>query len=78
MCKPATSKAGNSEVYVVCLGFDGGQSLERYMPTLLSHFGESERKTVRGQTFDIGNKALLLNKKGYFKQISNLRNITEF
>ncbi|XP_038063786.1 cap-specific mRNA (nucleoside-2'-O-)-methyltransferase 2-like [Patiria miniata] len=40
--KPATSKAGNSEVYVVCLGFIGQQSLEEYMPSLLSHFGPAE------------------------------------
>ncbi|XP_022094636.1 cap-specific mRNA (nucleoside-2'-O-)-methyltransferase 2-like [Acanthaster planci] len=42
VCKPATSKAGNSEVYVVCLRFVGQQNLEQYLQSLLGHFGPAD------------------------------------
>ncbi|CAH1272725.1 CMTR2 [Branchiostoma lanceolatum] len=36
--KPATSKSGNSEVYVVCVGYSGQEALAGHMDTLMSNF----------------------------------------
>ncbi|KAI8491532.1 cap2 mRNA methylation [Branchiostoma belcheri] len=36
--KPATSKSGNSEVYVVCLGYSGQETLAGHMDKLMSNF----------------------------------------
>lgn len=33
--KPATSKEGNSEVYVVCCGFKGEEEVEPYLNNLM-------------------------------------------
>ncbi|XP_068116920.1 cap-specific mRNA (nucleoside-2'-O-)-methyltransferase 2 [Hyperolius riggenbachi] len=45
--KPGTSKAGNSEVYVVCLGYIGKEAIQDQLTKMTSHFGE-----------EIGSKAL--------------------
>ncbi|XP_035594682.1 cap-specific mRNA (nucleoside-2'-O-)-methyltransferase 2-like isoform X1 [Oncorhynchus keta] len=37
--KPATSKAGNSEVYVVCLHYDGKKAVRPLLSKLIRHFG---------------------------------------
>ncbi|XP_033120882.1 cap-specific mRNA (nucleoside-2'-O-)-methyltransferase 2-like [Anneissia japonica] len=37
--KPSTSKAGNSEVYVICLNYKGRNRLDQYFPVLLQAFG---------------------------------------
>lgn len=37
--KPATSKAGNSEVYVVCLHYDGRKAVRSLLSKLIRHFG---------------------------------------
>ncbi|NXM78133.1 CMTR2 methyltransferase, partial [Serilophus lunatus] len=37
--KPATSKAGNSEAYVVCLGYMGRESLHLLLPKMTQNFG---------------------------------------
>ncbi|NXQ46663.1 CMTR2 methyltransferase, partial [Catharus fuscescens] len=37
--KPATSKAGNSEVYVVCLRYMGRESLHPLLPKMMQNFG---------------------------------------
>ncbi|NXG13212.1 CMTR2 methyltransferase, partial [Grallaria varia] len=37
--KPATSKAGNSESYVVCLGYLGRESLHLLLPKMTQNFG---------------------------------------
>uniref|UniRef100_A0A673ZIJ5 Cap-specific mRNA (nucleoside-2'-O-)-methyltransferase 2 n=1 Tax=Salmo trutta TaxID=8032 RepID=A0A673ZIJ5_SALTR len=37
--KPATSKAGNSEVYVVCLHYDGKKAVRSLLSKLIRHFG---------------------------------------
>ncbi|XP_019613987.1 PREDICTED: cap-specific mRNA (nucleoside-2'-O-)-methyltransferase 2-like [Branchiostoma belcheri] len=36
--KPATSKSGNSEVYVVCLGYSGQEALTGHMDKLMANF----------------------------------------
>ncbi|XP_066294233.1 cap-specific mRNA (nucleoside-2'-O-)-methyltransferase 2-like [Branchiostoma lanceolatum] len=36
--KPATSKSGNSEVYVVCVGYSGQEALAGHMDKLMSNF----------------------------------------
>jgi cap2 methyltransferase len=38
--KPATSKEGNSEVYVVCLEYRGRDFLEPWLEVLRKHFGK--------------------------------------
>jgi 23S rRNA U2552 (ribose-2'-O)-methylase RlmE/FtsJ len=43
ICKPATSKEGNSEVYVVCLEYRGRDFAEPWLEVLREHYGE---KTV--------------------------------
>lgn len=41
--KPATSKAGNSEQYVICLGYNGANALsQKLMERLKLVFGEIE------------------------------------
>uniref|UniRef100_UPI0037E734FD cap-specific mRNA (nucleoside-2'-O-)-methyltransferase 2 n=1 Tax=Semicossyphus pulcher TaxID=241346 RepID=UPI0037E734FD len=37
--KPATSKAGNSEVYVVCLNYDGKEALRPLLSKLIRNYG---------------------------------------
>ncbi|KAL1007301.1 hypothetical protein UPYG_G00084700 [Umbra pygmaea] len=37
--KPATSKAGNSEVYVVCLQYDGKEAVRPLLSKLIRHYG---------------------------------------
>jgi 23S rRNA U2552 (ribose-2'-O)-methylase RlmE/FtsJ len=44
VCKPATSKEGNSEVYVVCLEYRGRDFMEPWLEVLRDHYGE---ETVR-------------------------------
>ncbi|PSN54810.1 hypothetical protein C0J52_02913 [Blattella germanica] len=39
VCKPATSKEGNSEVYVVCLEYKGKTVMEPWLKVLRKHFG---------------------------------------
>lgn len=39
--KPATSKAGNSEVYVVCVGYDGKEAARPLLSKLIRHYGPS-------------------------------------
>ena len=38
--KPATSKAGNSEVYVVCENYNGKEQLSGHMAALRKVFGK--------------------------------------
>jgi hypothetical protein len=38
--KPATSKEGNSEVYVVCLEYRGRDFMEPWLEVLRKHFGK--------------------------------------
>jgi hypothetical protein len=40
VCKPATSKEGNSEVYVVCLEYKGRDFMEPWLEVLREHYGE--------------------------------------
>lgn len=40
MFKPATSKEGNSEVYVVCLEYRGKGVMDPWLGVLRKHFGE--------------------------------------
>jgi hypothetical protein len=40
VCKPATSKEGNSEVYVVCLEYKGRDFMEPWLKLLREHYGE--------------------------------------
>ncbi|XP_070571346.1 cap-specific mRNA (nucleoside-2'-O-)-methyltransferase 2-like [Ptychodera flava] len=44
--KPATSKSGNSEVYVVCLNFLGKSELQEYFPKLVEKFGAAKSKCL--------------------------------
>ncbi|XP_053304402.1 cap-specific mRNA (nucleoside-2'-O-)-methyltransferase 2 [Spea bombifrons] len=37
--KPGTSKAGNSEVYVVCLGYSGKEPMEDLLSKMIQNFG---------------------------------------
>ncbi|XP_024152065.1 cap-specific mRNA (nucleoside-2'-O-)-methyltransferase 2 [Oryzias melastigma] len=37
--KPATSKAGNSEVYVVCLNYNGKETVRPLLSKLIRHYG---------------------------------------
>lgn len=37
--KPATSKAGNSEVYIVCLNFDGKEAVRPLLSKLIRNYG---------------------------------------
>ncbi|CAJ0940951.1 unnamed protein product [Ranitomeya imitator] len=37
--KPGTSKAGNSEVYVVCLGYLGKEAIQGHLRKMIAHFG---------------------------------------
>ncbi|XP_054471526.1 cap-specific mRNA (nucleoside-2'-O-)-methyltransferase 2 [Anoplopoma fimbria] len=37
--KPATSKSGNSEVYVVCLNYDGKEAVRPLLSKLIRHYG---------------------------------------
>ncbi|XP_071802442.1 cap-specific mRNA (nucleoside-2'-O-)-methyltransferase 2-like [Asterias amurensis] len=69
VCKPATSKSGNSEVYVVCLSFLGQQSVETYMPRLLSKFGPAESLQALFPASDIPSSFLsqLRNCTSIFK-----------
>ena len=46
MFKPATSKEGNSEVYVICLGFKGTIFLERHLPSLRANFKSFSLKAM--------------------------------
>lgn len=46
MFKPATSKEGNSEAYVVCLGFKGTDFLERHLPILRQYFKSFSLKAM--------------------------------
>ncbi|XP_075694357.1 cap-specific mRNA (nucleoside-2'-O-)-methyltransferase 2 [Rhinoderma darwinii] len=39
LIKPGTSKAGNSEVYVVCLGYVGKEAIQEHLEKLIAHFG---------------------------------------
>ncbi|KAM3876766.1 cap-specific mRNA (nucleoside-2'-O-)-methyltransferase 2 [Diretmus argenteus] len=39
--KPATSKAGNSEVYVVCRDYDGKEAVRPLLSKLIRHYGPS-------------------------------------
>ncbi|XP_071950422.1 cap-specific mRNA (nucleoside-2'-O-)-methyltransferase 2-like [Antedon mediterranea] len=39
--KPSTSKAGNSEVYVICLNYKGRSWLDQYFPVLLQAFSSA-------------------------------------
>lgn len=39
VCKPATSKEGNSEVYVVCLDYIGTEEMKLWLCKLREHFG---------------------------------------
>ncbi|XP_029954814.1 cap-specific mRNA (nucleoside-2'-O-)-methyltransferase 2 [Salarias fasciatus] len=39
--KPATSKAGNSEVYVVCLDYDGKEAVRPLLSKLIRNYGPS-------------------------------------
>ncbi|PNF27384.1 hypothetical protein B7P43_G17491 [Cryptotermes secundus] len=41
VCKPATSKEGNSEVYVVCLEYKGRDFMEPWLEVLREHYGPS-------------------------------------
>ena len=50
--KPVTSKEGNSEVYLVCLGFAGSNLVAPYMETLRSNY-ESPCKTAMFRRDDI-------------------------
>ncbi|XP_077993177.1 cap-specific mRNA (nucleoside-2'-O-)-methyltransferase 2-like [Glandiceps talaboti] len=38
--KPSTSKAGNSEVYVICLNYNAKDKIEIYLPKLIQAFGK--------------------------------------
>lgn len=40
--KPATSKEGNSEVYVVCLDYIGCEKMEPWLKILRQHYGEEK------------------------------------
>lgn len=46
--KPATSKAGNSEVYVVCLNYDGKEAVRPLLSKLIRNYGPhlADRKSV--------------------------------
>ncbi|CAN2389290.1 Cap methyltransferase 2, partial [Pristimantis euphronides] len=37
--KPGTSKAGNSEVYVVCLGYVGKTAIQEHLQKMIAHLG---------------------------------------
>jgi len=39
--KPATSKPGNSELYIVCLDFIGRNAIKEYLPVLHKNFSET-------------------------------------
>lgn len=39
LIKPGTSKAGNSEVYVVCLGYIGKAAIQGHLEKLIAHLG---------------------------------------
>ncbi|KAG8562374.1 hypothetical protein GDO81_015656 [Engystomops pustulosus] len=39
MIKPGTSKAGNSEVYVVCLGYVGKEAIQEHLEKMIAHLG---------------------------------------
>ncbi|XP_046999261.1 cap-specific mRNA (nucleoside-2'-O-)-methyltransferase 2 isoform X2 [Schistocerca americana] len=42
--KPATSKEGNSEVYVVCLEYIGSELMEPWLKILRQHYGEEKQQ----------------------------------
>ncbi|XP_049787047.1 cap-specific mRNA (nucleoside-2'-O-)-methyltransferase 2 isoform X3 [Schistocerca cancellata] len=42
--KPATSKEGNSEVYVVCLEYIGSELMEPWLKILRQHYGEEKQE----------------------------------
>ncbi|XP_040265949.1 cap-specific mRNA (nucleoside-2'-O-)-methyltransferase 2 [Bufo bufo] len=39
LIKPGTSKAGNSEVYVVCLGYVGKDTIQGHLEKMIAHLG---------------------------------------
>ncbi|XP_077864997.1 cap-specific mRNA (nucleoside-2'-O-)-methyltransferase 2-like [Saccoglossus kowalevskii] len=51
--KPATSKSGNSEVYVVCLNYNGKLSLQKYFPVFLNKFGSTRQNEAMFSKCDI-------------------------
>ncbi|KAG9474757.1 hypothetical protein GDO78_003297 [Eleutherodactylus coqui] len=46
LIKPGTSKAGNSEVYVVCLGYVGKEAIQGHLEKMVAHLGSD----LRGQS----------------------------
>nr|XP_018906543.1 PREDICTED: cap-specific mRNA (nucleoside-2'-O-)-methyltransferase 2 [Bemisia tabaci] len=58
VCKPISSKGGNSEVYVVCCGYKGHQYIEPWLPQLLSCYNMKKSKKVMFPLSEIPEKFL--------------------
>jgi hypothetical protein len=58
--KPATSKEGNSEVYVVCLEYKGRAVMEPWLEVLRTHFGKDVCALDCGACYTVGRSVCCL------------------